>query len=186
MVKPVKEHLEKLNSTVEQIKGTDKELRIDLQNLHRETAKLAGAMHNPAAQGRWGEYILERLLDKSGLMKGVHYETQKTLNAGEGIQRPDFVIHLQDGFNIVIDAKAPVNKLAERLQEDLGENDYKMIVSDLSKQVREHVKHLGGKGYWENLDSPDFVVMFLPSEYLFSAALRGDPNLVDFARIFQP
>ena len=95
--------------------------------------------------------------------------------------RPDVVIKLQDGFNIVVDAKAPVNQFADRLQEDMPEADYKKLLGDLSTQVRSHVKALGAKNYWEQLESPDFVVLFLPSEHLFSAALRADPTLVDYA-----
>lgn len=181
MVGPVKEHLTRLNSVVEQIQGTDKALRDDLKNLQRETAKLAGAMRDPAAQGRWGEFILERLLDKSGLIKGVHYETQVTLAGEDSRQRPDVVIRLQDGFNIVIDAKAPVNEFTEQLQEDIPEAEYKEMRNKLARLVRDHVRKLGQKTYWENLDSPDFVVMFLPSEHLFSAALLADPTLVDYA-----
>lgn len=181
MVKPVDEHLQKLQAAVEQLKGTDKAIRDDLLNLNRETAKLSGALRSPTAQGKWGEYILERLLDNSGLMKGVHYETQVSINTEDGRMRPDVVIKLQDGFNIVVDAKAPVNQFADRLQEDMPEADYKLLLTDLAKQVRAHVKALGSKNYWEQLDSPDFVVLFLPSEHLFSAALRADTTLVDYA-----
>lgn len=181
MVKPVGDHLQQLSAAVEQLKGTDKAIRDDLQSLNRETAKLSGALRSPTAQGRWGEYILERLLDNSGLMKGVHYETQVSMNSAEGRMRPDVVIRLQDGFNIVVDAKAPVNQFADSLQEDMPESEYKKLLSDLAGQVRAHVKALGAKNYWEQLESPDFVVLFLPSEHLFSAALRADPGLVDYA-----
>lgn len=181
MVKPVGDHLQQLNAAVEQLKGTDTAIREDLLSLHRETAKLSGALRSPTAQGKWGEYILERLLDNSGLMKGVHYETQVSMQTGEGRMRPDVVIKLQDGFNIVVDAKAPVNQFADRLQEDMPEADYKKLLTDLATQVRAHVKALGSKNYWEQLESPDFVVLFLPSEHLFSAALRADPALVDYA-----
>lgn len=181
MVKPVGDHLQQLNAAVEQLKGTDSAIREDLMTLHRETAKLSGALRSPTAQGKWGEYILERLLDNSGLMKGVHYETQVSVNTDEGRLRPDVVIKLQDGFNIIVDAKAPVNQFADRLQEDMPEAEYKQMLLDLAKQVRTHVKTLGSKNYWEQLDSPDFVVLFLPSEHLFSAALRADTTLVDYA-----
>lgn len=181
LVKPVGDHLQQLNAAVEQLKGTDTAIREDLLNLHRETAKLSGALRSPTAQGKWGEYILERLLDNSGLLKGVHYETQVSMNAEAGRMRPDVVIKLQDGFNIVVDAKAPVNQFADRLQEEMPETDYKKLLSDLAGQVRAHVKALGSKNYWEQLNSPDFVVLFLPSEHLFSAALRADTTLVDFA-----
>lgn len=181
MVKPVGEHLQLLNAAVEQLKGTDTAIREDLQNLHRETAKLSGALKSPTAQGRWGEYILERLLDNAGLMKGVHYETQVNMNTDAGRIRPDVVIRLQDGFNIVVDAKAPVNHFADQLQEDMPEAEYRKLLSDLAVQVRAHVKALSSKSYWEQLDSPDFVVLFLPSEHLFSSALRADTTLVDYA-----
>ncbi len=184
IVKPVGDHLQQLHAAVEQLKGTDTAIREDLLHLHRETAKLSGALRSPTAQGKWGEYILERLLDNSGLMKGVHYETQVSMNAtngGESRLRPDVVIKLQDGFNIVVDAKAPINQFADRLQEDMPEAEYKKLLGDLSAQVRSHVKALGAKNYWEQLESPDFVVLFLPSEHLFSAALRADPGLVDYA-----
>ncbi len=181
LVTPVAENLKTLNSAVEQIKGTDKMLRDDLQSLSRETARLAGALNNPSAQGRWGEYVLERLLDNSGLMKGVHYHVQASLETAEGRLRPDVVIKLHDGFNIVIDAKAPVNHFADDLHEESDPAEHTRLQQELARHVRDHAKKLGAKNYWEQLDSPDFVVLFLPSELLFSAALRADPDLADFA-----
>jgi len=181
LMKPVKENLQTMAATLEQVKGTDEALRNDLKSLSRETAKLVGALRDPAAQGRWGEYILEGLLEKSGLIKGVHYETQVSMNTEDGRQRPDAVIHLQDGFNIIIDAKAPINEFAQRLSEDLGEDDYRQLMEGLARQVKSHVQKLGQKNYWQNLDSPDFTVLFLPSEHLYSMALRADPSLVDTA-----
>ncbi|MFK7840506.1 MAG: DNA recombination protein RmuC [Bdellovibrionales bacterium] len=181
MIKPVHKNLEELSKALEQVKGTDNALREDLQSLNRETAKLVGALRDPSAQGRWGEYILEGLLDKSGLIKGVHYETQVSMQTETGRQRPDAVINMQDGFNIIIDAKAPINKFADRLSEDISEDEYNHLMQNLSKQVKNHVQDLGKKGYWEQIESPDFTVLFLPSEHLYSLALRADPQLVEFA-----
>ena len=181
MIKPVHKHLEALNQALEQVKGTDQAIRNDLQTLNRETARLVGALRDPAAQGKWGEFILEGLLEKSGLIKGVHYETQVSMHAEGSRQRPDAVIHMQDGFNIIIDAKAPLNEFTQRLDTNLSEEEYQTIMKNIARQVREHVKALGKKGYWENIDSPDFTVMFLPSEHLYSLALRADPDIVDFA-----
>lgn len=181
LIKPIQKQLETLGNAVEQIKGTDNQLREDLKNLNRETARLVGALKDPAAQGRWGEFILEGLLDKSGLIKGVHYETQVSIETDKGRQRPDAVIRLHDGFHIVIDAKAPLNEFADRLGDNLSAEETQTLMQNLARQVREHVKALGRKGYWENIDSPDFTVLFLPSEHLFSIALRADPQLVDFA-----
>ncbi len=181
MVKPVHQNLEMLSKALEQVKGTDQDLRQTLQSLNKETARLVGALRDPAAQGRWGEYILEGLLEKSGLIKGVHYETQVSMNTAEGRQRPDAVISMQDGFNIIVDAKAPLNEFAQRLGQETNEQDYKNLMQNLAKHVREHVKKLGQRNYWENIESPDFVVMFLPSEQMYSVALRADPSLVDYA-----
>ena len=179
MIKPVHKNLEALNQAIEQVKGTDQTLRQEIKSLNQETAKLVGALRDPAAQGQWGEFILEGLLDKSGLIKGVHYDTQVAFDGGR--QRPDAVIKMQDGFNIIVDSKAPLNEFAQRLSDNLSEEDYNGLMQNLARQVREHVKKLSVKGYWENLDSPDFTVMFLPSEQLYSIALRADPELVEFA-----
>ncbi|MFP4097349.1 MAG: DNA recombination protein RmuC [Alphaproteobacteria bacterium] len=181
MVKPVHENLKSLSAALEQVKGTDQALRADLQSLNRETAKLVGALRDPSAQGTWGEFILEGVLDKSGLIKGLHYETQVSFNAETGRQRPDAIIHMQDGFNIIIDAKAPINEFTQRLAEDISEEEHLKIMTSLAGQVREHVKKLGAKNYWENVESPDFTVLFLPSEHIYSIALRADTTLVDFA-----
>lgn len=181
LVKPIEDHLKALSQSAEQAKGTDEALRSELTRLSKETAKLVGVLRDPSAQGQWGEYILEGILEKSGLMKGIHYDTQVTLDGGRA--RPDAVIRMQDGFNIIIDAKAPLNDVAHALSDqEMSEDDYARIMNTLARQVREHVKTLGKKGYWEgDLNSPDFTVMFLPSEHLYSMALRADPTLVDLA-----
>lgn len=181
MVDPVQKHLQRLNGAVEQLSGTDKAIREDIQNLSKETARLTGALKNPAAQGKWGEFVLERLLDKANLMKGVHYDTQVSYATDEGRVRPDAVIYLQDGFNIVVDAKAPITQFINKLDHQMGESEYNELRGELSRAVRAHVKALGSKSYWEQLDSPDFVVLFLPSENIFSTALSADPDLIDYA-----
>jgi DNA recombination protein RmuC len=181
MVKPLQKHLETLGSTVEQIKGTDLALHNELKSLTRETAKLAGAMRDPTAQGRWGEYILEGVMEHSGLIKGVHYMTQDTI-ASTG-HRPDLVINLNDGLKIVVDSKTPLNEFAMALDQTRSEEESLAMMQRLSATVRTHIQALSKKGYWENIDaeSVDFTVLFLPSEPLFSMALRGDPGLADLA-----
>lgn len=181
LVTPVQEQLKALSGAIEQVKGTDQALRADVHALSRETAKLVGALRDPSAQGVWGEFILEGVLDKSGLMKGVHYETQVSLDTPQGRQRPDAVIKMQDGVHIIVDAKAPLNEFTQRLSESLSEAEQHQMMQALARQVREHVKRLGAKTYWEHMESVDFTVMFLPSEHLYSMALRADPGLVDYA-----
>jgi DNA recombination protein RmuC len=179
LVKPMQEQLISLGQAIEQVKGTDTELRKDLQSLSRETARLVGALRDPSAQGQWGEYILEGLLEKSGLLKGQHYTMQVGLD--DGRKRPDAIIDIRDGLKIIVDAKAPVNEMTQRLSDNLNEDDYKTIMLDLARTVRGHVQKLGAKNYWEHVHSADFTVLFLPSEHLYSLALRGDPSLPEFA-----
>lgn len=181
LVKPVQEQLNELAKSLQAAKGTDEELRKDLKSLSSETARLVGALRDPSAQGRWGEYILEGLLEKSGLLKGVHYHTQISVMGENGRQRPDAVIDMQDGFKIIIDSKAPINEFVQRLSDTLSEDEYNAIMLGIARQVKAHVKALGSKGYWETMDSPDFTVLFLPSEQIYSLALRADPSLTDYA-----
>ena len=180
LVKPLQKHLETMGSTIEQIKGTDQALKDEIQMLSRETAKLSGALRDPTAQGKWGEYILEGVMEHSGLIKGVHYTTQEALSAAH---RPDAIINLTGGLKIVVDAKTPLNEFATMLDQVVNEDENIIIRKNLAAQVRTHINALSRKGYWENLETEgvDFTVLFLPSEPLFSMALRGDPGLVDLA-----
>lgn len=178
MVKPVEAHLQRMSGMVEELKATDKTIRDDLQNLHRETSKLTGVLRNPAAQGKWGEFVLETILEKAHLKKGTHYETQTAI---EGGGRPDVIINLHDGFKIAIDSKAPINDHIARLDDDLSEEELKAIKANMARAVRGHVKALGARSYQENIAGCDFVILFLPSEVVFSATLQSDPNIVDYA-----
>jgi DNA recombination protein RmuC len=181
LVKPVQQNLEKLGGAVNELKGTSALVREDLQMLSQSTLKLAGAMNNPAMRGRWGEMLLDRLLEKAGMVRGIHYDTQTSLTDNESGSRlrPDVVISLQDGFKIAIDAKAPIQDILE----DLDKPDQQdQIRTRLATQVRAHIKALGAKSYQDALGSPvDFTVLFLPGEHLFSLAIAGDPELIDYA-----
>lgn len=178
MVKPVEAHLQRMNGMVEQLQGTNRAVREDLQNLHKETSKLTTALRNPAAQGKWGEFVLETILERANLIRGTHYETQ---TAVEGGGRPDVIINLHDGFKIAIDSKAPINEFIARLDEDLSASDMQSIKTAMARAVRGHVKALGARSYQENIAGADFVILFLPSEAVFSATLASDPNIVDYA-----
>lgn len=181
LVKPVHEKLQNLSGAVDQSKGLYQALQNDLQNLNKETAKLAGALRNPVARGNWGEAILERLLEHSGLIKGVHYHLQTSLPGGDSRLIPDATIELPDSLHIVIDSKAPINDFVRNLDEDMDEAYYKQLQTGLAQAVKSRIQDLSKKAYWENLNSPDFVVLFLPSEHLFSAAIQADPSLLDLA-----
>ena len=182
MVKPVEKHLQQLGGAVKELHGTKQNILDDLRNLNKETSKLAGALRNPSARGNWGEEMLERLLENSGLIKGVNYQLQESMTLEDGKKlRPDAVVNLPDSLHIVIDSKAPINDFVRNLDSDMEEGDYRELQTGLAASVKNHIRDLGKKSYWENLDSPDFVVLFLPSEHLFSAAVQADPSLLDQA-----
>jgi DNA recombination protein RmuC len=178
LVKPIEKELLRINALAEQMQGTDKAIREDLQNLNRETAKLTTALRNPAAQGKWGEFVLEGILERASLRKGIHYETQSGIDGGG---RPDVIINLHDGFKIAIDSKAPINDFIARMDEEISEAQARDIRTALAAAVRSHVKKLGERTYQDSLKGCDFVILFLPSEAVFSAALNADPALVDYA-----
>lgn len=184
IVKPVQKQLETLGGAVEQLKGTNALVRSDLQTLSQNTLKLAGAMNNPAMRGRWGEMLLDRLLEKSGMVRGVHYDTQGTIQdhqSGSKL-RPDIILHLQDGFRIAIDAKAPIQDILDDLDDPQKQDS---VRTNLATQVKKHIRDLGSKSYQDSLSktggSVDFTVLFLPGEHLFSMAIAGDPDLIDVA-----
>lgn len=180
LVKPVQDNLKHLSGAVTELKSTSAMVREDLQMLSKNTLKLAGAMNNPAMRGRWGEMLLDRLLEKAGMVRGVHYDTQSTVESESGARlRPDIVITLQDGFKIAIDAKAPIQDILDDLDNPEAQD---AIRARLATQVRGHIKALSAKSYQDALGSDiDFTVLFLPGEHLFSLAIAGDPELIDYA-----
>lgn len=181
MVKPVKEHLKKLEESLGHIKGTDQSLIEQIQYLQKTTARIDGALRNPRHQGEWGERVLEGLLEHSGLIKGVHFETQASMEIDGQRLRPDAVITLGDGLKIIVDAKAPLHDFSQAMGDVETEEQYKTITQSLARQVRAHVQELKKKSYWEGIENVDFTVLFLPSEHVFSAAIHADPELVDYA-----
>lgn len=180
IITPVQKQLEMLGGAVEQLKGTDNMIREDLKALSQSTLKLAGAMNNPAMRGRWGEMLLDRLLEKAGMVRGVHYNTQTSLSGDGGSRlRPDIIISLQDGFRIAIDAKTPIQDILDDMDDPEKQDQIRTRLAD---QVRKHIRDLGSKSYQDALGGEiDFTVLFLPGEHLFSLALSGDPDLIDRA-----
>jgi DNA recombination protein RmuC len=178
MLKPVQRNLEILTGAVTQLKSTDDAVRADLQNLQKETAKLAGAIHNPAERGRFGEYILKTLLDKSGLIEGQHYTAQTIFSDSAGTSRPDILIRIHDDLKVAIDAKAPIIDLMDDLDDEAR---YEATAQKLTAQVREHVKALARRDYGRMTDNADFTVLFLPGDHIYAVVAKHDRGLLDFA-----
>ena len=140
---------------------------------------LSRALRTPAVRGRWGEMQLRRVVEIAGMLQRCDFEEQPGLQGDNGRLRPDVIVHLPGGKQIVVDAKAPLEAFLEA-QECADEESRAIRLQAHARQVRDHMDRLGSKAYWEPLgDSPDMVVMFLPGETLFSAALQHDLGLIE-------
>jgi DNA recombination protein RmuC len=161
------------------------------RDLRSETARLVDALKRPGVRGRWGELQLRRVVELAGMIEHCDFDEQQTITAaasGPGDEpsdrarrmRPDLVIHLPGGKHLVIDAKAPLDAYLKALEAP-DEAARQTLLADHARQVRTHLAQLAGKDYAAHVHpGPDFVVMFLPGEMFFSAALEQDPSLIEF------
>jgi len=153
-----------------------------LPRLHQETASLVKALRQPAARGRWGELQLRRVVEMAGMLAHCDFLEQESLaGSGEtGTQRPDLIVRLPGGKQIAVDAKAPLNAYLQAVE--AGDDGEKMLcLRKHAAELKTHMSQLGRKVYWERLaPTPEFVVLFLPGEDLFSAALQADPALIEY------
>ena len=143
------------------------------------TNTLSRALRTPAVRGRWGEMQLRRVVEIAGMVQRCDFDEQPTLVGDNGRLRPDMIVHLPGGKRLVVDAKAPLDAFLDA-QETVDDEARAVKLQAHARQVRDHMDSLGNKAYWEALgDSPEMVVMFLPGEALFSAALQHDLELID-------
>jgi DNA recombination protein RmuC len=190
LVKPVQESLEKVGVQIQQIEkirtgayaGLSEQVKAmaDTQaQLRLETSNLAKALRSPVVRGRWGEVQLRRCVELAGMLEYVDFVEQTSTESEDGRLRPDLIVRLPAGKNVVVDAKAPIEAYldASALHDDEARKE-KLIGH--ARQVRDHMSKLTRKSYWEHLEpTPEFVVMFLPGESFFSAALEQDPALIE-------
>ncbi|MBT1173269.1 DNA recombination protein RmuC [Bifidobacterium sp. MA2] len=168
----------------EQLKGlNEQQARLD-----KETSALSAALSNNKVRGAWGEAQLKNIVESAGLLEHVDFDTQVVVKGADGRdQRPDMVVHLPGGKSIPIDAKVPYSdyQRACEIPDSAGPEELARraeLLKAHAKALREHVRVLGDKAYWQAFDTaPDFVVAFIPNEALLQAALVTDPTLMDDA-----
>lgn len=151
-----------------------------LPRLHTETSNLVKALRQPAGRGRWGELQLRRVVEMAGMLPHCDFVEQVASDTEDGRLRPDLIVQLPGGRRLVVDAKAPVDAYLSAVEASDDEGRRRYLLQHAS-QVRAHMSNLGKKSYFEQFDvTPDFVVMFIPGEAFFSAALEVDPSLIEF------
>lgn len=188
LVTPVKEKLTKLDEGLRELekerKGEQEALKTQLHSLVQtekelkgETSSLVKALRTPIGRGQWGEVQLKRVVELSGMVNQCDFYEQEVFE--EGKMRPDLIVRLPGGRQVVIDSKVPLEAYLEAIEatdDSIKEEKFKHH----ARQVKMHVQTLSKKGYWEGIQpTPEFVVLFLPSESIFSAALQYDPRLIE-------
>jgi DNA recombination protein RmuC len=149
------------------------------RQLRSETSNLAQALRSPVIRGQWGEIQLRRVVEMAGMLSYCDFTEQETLRTETGTLRPDLVVRLPAGKTIVVDAKAPVSAYLDAMS--LPEEQRKPKLQAFAKLVRDRVADLGRKSYWDQFaHTPELVVLFLPGDHLYSAALQEDPSLIEF------
>ena len=194
LVDPLKESLTKVDSKLQQVDAGRISAQAQLvtqlqtlkeshQSLQSETNKLVRALRSPNQRGRWGEVQLRNIIERAGMTEYCGDFVEKNAAEGEDGHRsvPDVTVRLPNGACIIIDSKVPIDAYLTSIEET-DDAKREVLLRNHAKQVRMHIKGLGAKSYWAKFSpTPELVVMFVPGEPLFSAALQADPTLFDYA-----
>lgn len=192
LLAPIREQLARYETSIVELERTRQEaygaLREQLgalassqEGLTRETRNLVTALRRPEVRGSWGEIQLRRAVEFAGMLERVDFAEQETVATEEGRLRPDLVVKLPGGKQVVVDAKAPLDAYLAAV-EAADDDERRAALERHARQVRNHLAKLAEKKYWEQFDhAPEFVVLFLPAESFFSAALEHDAGLLEDA-----
>lgn len=192
MVKPIREMLEKTEKQLHAIEHDRKEaygsinkhlesMALSQQSLQSETRNLVNALRRPEVRGQWGEITLKRLVELAGMVEYCDFFEQEHTNTDEGAIRPDMIIRMPGGREIIVDVKTPLDAYLSAIEapNDEERDDH---LRHHARKVRERVRELAKKAYWNQFkNSPDFVVLFIPGDHFLSAALDKDQTLLEDA-----
>lgn len=198
LIKPVKDALTGVDLQIKTIEkqreGAYHGLKSQVETMMKlqgewaqEVTKLSTALKSPVVKGKWGEIQLKRIVELAGMESYCDYSEQKAAGPTSSL-RPDMIIHLPGNRQIIIDAKTPLSHYFEAMEsESLREGEINLArLKSFAAAVRRHITSLGQKAYWAQFDnSPEFVVLFLPGDHYYAAALRADPSLLEVSADFK-
>lgn len=191
LVTPVAEKLGRMESEIGRLERERREAHGELAQMVRqlgegvgtlraETGNLVSALKRPTTRGSWGEIQLRNVVEMAGMVSHCDFLEQSTIQTGEGALRPDMLVRLPGGKLVVVDSKVPLDAYLSALEAS-EEPDREIHAARHARQTREHIAKLASKGYQRQFDStPEFVVMFVPSDGIYQAALAQDPALIEY------
>jgi DNA anti-recombination protein RmuC len=185
LVKPVRETLANLETRLREFeigrRSSDADLARQTEQLRRETQSLVRALQRPEARGRWGELQLRRVVEIAGMTRYCDFDEQASAQTPDGLVRPDMVVRLTGGKNIIVDSKVSLAAYLEAAESTSAEVRTTRLNAH-ARHLRDHVDKLAGKSYWQKFSTtPEFVVLFIPGESFLAPALDRDPGLLEHA-----
>jgi len=192
LLNPIKETLTK---TEEQIRNIEKERKESQGALHKhlesmaqsqaslqdETRKLVTALRRPEVRGQWGEMTLKRLAELAGMVEHCDFFEQEQVRTDEGALRPDMIVRMPDGREIVVDVKTPLDAYINAI-EAVDDSERQIQLARHTKNVKQRINELADKAYWQQFkNAPDFVVLFIPGDQFLTAALDQEPAILENA-----
>jgi DNA recombination protein RmuC len=190
LVKPLAESLGKMDHKIQELEVRREHAYSNIhtvlevmqktaQALDKGTQSLATALKNSGTRGKYGEIGLRRVVEYAGMLEHCDFEEQRSIQSEEGLLRPDMTIHLPERKIIVVDSKTPLDAYMKAFETE-NDSEQKMFMNQHAKAVREHLKKLAAKAYWNQFkESPDYVILYMQIESSFAAALQADPTLIE-------
>jgi DNA recombination protein RmuC len=189
LVAPISQQLKEVDTRLEQLdrdrvqtsSALQQQLRSMVESQDRlrgETGSLVAALRKPQARGRWGEMQLRNVVEMAGMVAYCDFAEQVTVHGEDGMLRPDLIVNMPGGKKVVVDAKAPLQAFLDAY-DATDDADRDRHIREHARLLRDHVKKLAARSYWAQFpEAPDFVVLFLPGEHFYNAALESDPSLI--------